>query len=163
MQKSTIYFALLLLFASTGVFAQQPEAMNVQTNAGTEQSILLETIQNIAFVGDALVFTTTLGTFQIPMNDVLNIVFGQKKAGATTDIADVEVNDLHLLLEGNTLTIESGATISALYLVDITCKMLTSQKLSAVNEATITLPNTGVFVLFLETSQGYVARKIIMN
>lgn len=163
MQKITIYLALLLLFVSTGVSAQQPEAMNVQTNAGTEQSILLESIQNVVFVGDALVFTTTSGTFQIPMDDIHNIVFGQKKGGATTDIADVEVNDLHLLLEGNTLTIESGATISALYLVDITGKILASQKLSAVNETTIALPSAGVFVLFLKTSQGYVARKVINN
>jgi hypothetical protein len=163
MQKITIYLALLLLLVPAGVSAQQPEALNVQTNAGTEQSILLESIQNVAFVGDALVFTTTSGTFQIPIDDIYNIVFGQKKGGIATDIADVEMSDSHISLEGNTLTIESGATINALYLVDITGKLLASQKLSAVSKTTITLPNVGAFVLFLETSQGYVARKVIMN
>lgn len=163
MQKITIYLALLLLLVSAGVSAQQPEALNVQTNAATEQSILLESIQNVAFVGDALVFTTTSGTFQIPIDDIYNIVFGQKKGGIATDIADVEMSDSHISLEGNTLTIESGATINALYLVDITGKLLASQKLSAVSKTTITLPNVGAFVLFLETSQGYVARKIVNN
>ena len=163
MQKITIYLALLFLLVSAGVSAQQPEAMNVQTSIGADQSILLEHIKNIEFVENALVFVTTSGSFQIMMDDVQNIVFGKYEGNSTTNIANVAANSIHVLLQDNVLSIESEYAIKALYLVDITGKLIANQKQSSFHDTTITLPTSGVFVLFLETSQGYIARKILNN
>lgn len=163
MQKITIYLSLLLLLLSAGLSAQQPEAMNVQTTIDADQSILLEHIKNIEFVEECLVFITTSGTFQIKMDEIQNIVFGKYEGNSTTNIANVVANDIHILLQDNVLSIESEHAIKALYLVDITGKLIANQKLSSLNQTTITLPTSGVFVLFLETNQGYVARKILNN
>lgn len=163
MQRFAIYLTLLLLLVSAGVSAQHPEAMNVQTSIGVDQSILLEHIKNIEFVEECLVFITTSGTFQIKMDEIQNIVFGKYEGNSTTNIANVVANDIHILLQDNVLSIESEYAIKALYLVDITGKLIANQKLSSLNQTTITLPTSGVFVLFLETSQGYVARKILNN
>ena len=161
MQKITIYLALLLLLVSAGMSGQQPESLQVHKTSGTTQSVSLVSIQHITFEEDVLVLTTSEGTFQLPLNDVDYIVFGEKNVA--TDVENIDADNIRVSLVGNDLAIESDYTINALYLVDITGKLLVSQKLSFTYVATIQLPNSGVFVLFLETSQGYVARKVMMN
>ena len=161
MQKITIYLALLLLLVSAGMSGQQPESLQVHKTSGTTQSVSLVSIQHITFEEDVLVLTTSEGTFQLPLNDVDYIVFGEKNVA--TDVENIDADNIRVSLVGNDLAIESDYTINALYLVDITGKLLVSQKLSSTYVATIQLPNSGVFVLFLETSQGYVARKVMMN
>ena len=157
MKKITIYFILLLCFVSLRALAQEPSTMEVHQTNGVVQSTSLVTIQHITFEVDVLVLTTSEGTFRLPMNDVEYIIFGE----GTTDVENVDVNTTRITQSGNQLHIESEYAIKNLYLVDITGKVLASQKFSAANETTITISGTGVFVLFLETSQGYVAHKII--
>ena len=161
MQKITIYLAMLLFCMSMGVSAQQPEAMNVHQTSGQVQSTLLVSIEHITFEGDVLVLTTSEGTFNLLLSDVDYIAFGEKIL--YTQIENVDTNSLRVSLLGNTLLIESDNVINALYLVDMTGKMLASEKLSSVNEASVVLPHSGAFVLFLETNAGYIARKVIMN
>lgn len=161
MQKITTYLAMLLFCMSMGVSAQQPKAMNVYQTSGQVLSSLLVSIEHITFEGDVLVLTTSEGTFNLPLNDVDYIAFEDKKIATSAETLDV--NSLRVLLFGNTLSIESDYAINAIYLVDITGKMLASEKLSSANEASVVLPYTGVFVLFLETNIGYIARKVIMN
>ena len=160
MQKITIYLALLLLLVPAGVSAQQPESLQVHKTSGTTQSVSLVSIQHITFESDVLVLATSEGTFRLPLNDVEYIAFGEDSSVGTA-VENVDVNTTRITQSGNQLLIESEYTIKNLYLVDMTGKLLDNQKLSSVNEATITLPQSGVFVLFLETSQGYVAHKII--
>lgn len=157
MKKITIYFILLLCFISVRALSQEPSTMEVHQTNGKVQSTSLVTIQHITFEVDVLVLTTSEGTFRLPMNDVEYIVFGE----GTTDVENVDVNTTRITQSGNQLHIESEYAIKNLYLVDITGKVLVNQKISATNEATITVSGTGVFVLFLETNQGYVAHKII--
>ena len=159
MQKITTFLAMLLFCMSMGVSAQQPEAMNVHQTSGQVQSTLLVSIEHITFENDVLVLTTSEGTFNLPLSDVDYIAFGNQY----TNVENVEANSLRILLLGNTLSIESENVITALYLVDMTGKMLASEKLSSVNEASVVLPHSGAFVLFLETNAGYIARKVIMN
>lgn len=161
MQKITIYLAMLLFCMSMGVSAQQPEAMNVHQTSGQVQSTLLVSIEHITFEGDVLVLTTSEGSFNLPLSDVDYIAFGEKIL--YTQIENVDTNSLCVSLLGNTLLIESDNVINALYLVDMTGKMLASEKLSSVNKASVVLPHSGAFVLFLETNAGYIARKVIMN
>ena len=161
MQKITTYLAMLLFCVSMGVSAQQPKAMNVYQTSGQVLSTLLVSIEHITFEGDVLVLTTSEGTFNLPLNDVDYIAFEDKKIATSAETLDV--NSLRVLLFGNTLSIESDYAINAIYLVDITGKMLVSEKLSSANEASVVLPYIGVFVLFLETNIGYIARKVIMN
>ena len=157
MKKITIYFILLLCFVSLRALAQEPSTMKVHQTNGVVQSTSLVSIQHITFESDVLVLATAEGTFRLPLNDVEYIDFGEGK----TAVENVDVNTTRITQLGNQLQIESEYTIKNLYLVDMTGKVLLNQKLSSVNEATITLPQSGVFVLFLETSQGYVAHKII--
>lgn len=161
MQKITTYLAMLLFSVSMGVSAQQPEAMNVHQTSGQIQSTLLVTIEHITFESDVLILTTSEGTFNLPLDEIDFIAFGEKTK--YTHAENVDVNSLHISLLGNTLSIESDYAINTLYIVDLTGKMLENQKLSAVTEANVVVPNSGVYVLFLETSKGYVAHKIIMN
>ena len=159
MQKITIYFALLLLWISAGVSAQQPEALQVHKNNGTVQSAELVIIQHITFEADVLVLTTSEGTFRLPLNDVAYITFDK----SSTAVENIESTATRLFKNGNQLTVECESAINRLYLVDMTGKVLVNQPCSMTNEATVMLPQLGVFVLFLETSQGYIAHKVINN
>ena len=162
MQKSTIYLALLLLLVPAGVSAQQPESLQVHKTSGTTQSVSLLSIQHITFETDVLVLTTSEGTFRLPLNDVEYISFSEG-GSISTAVENVETNATRFFKNGNQLTVECEYAINRLYLVDMTGKVLVNQQCSMANEATIMLPQSGVFVLFLETSQGYVAHKIVNN
>ena len=130
------------------VVAQQPEAMNVHKTSGTTQSVSLVSIQHMTFETDVLVMTTSEGTLRLPVS---------------TAVENSEFTATRLFKNGNQLTVECECAINRLYLVDMTGKVLVNQQCSMTNEATITLPQSGVFVLFSETSQGFVAHKVIMN
>ena len=160
MKKVIIYFTTLLLSIPTWIFAQEPNSLHVQKVDGTVQSASLVSIQYITFEEDVLVLTTSEGEFRLPLDNVDKITFGDNNASA---VEDVNINSIHIYKSGNQLTIESDAAIKHLYLVDISGKVLISDRLASVDTTSITLPNSGVFVLFLETSQGYVARKVIHN
>ena len=162
MQKITIYFALLLLLVPAGVSAQQPESLQVHKTSGTTQSVSLVSIQHITFEADVLVLTTSEGTFRLPLNDVEYITFGEGDS-VSTAVENVETNATRLFKNGNQLTVECEYAINRLYLVDMTGKVLVNQQCSMTTEASVTLPQSGVLVLFLETSQGYVAHKVINN
>ena len=162
MQKITIYFALLLLLVSAGVSAQQPESLQVHKTSGTTQSVSLVSIQHITFEADVLVLTTSEGTFRLPLNDVEYITFGED-GSVSTAVENIESTATRLFKNGNQLTVECESAINRLYLVDMTGKVLLYQPCSMTNEATVTLPQSGVLVLFLETSKGYVAHKVINN
>lgn len=144
------------------VVAQQPEAMNVHKTSGTTQSVSLVSIQHITFETDVLVMTTSEGTFRLPLNEVDYIAFGED-GSVSTAVENSEFTATRLFKNGNQLTVECECAINRLYLVDMTGKVLVNQQCSMTNEATITLPQSGVFVLFSETSQGFVAHKVIMN
>lgn len=159
MQKITIYFALLLLLVSAGMSAQQPEVLHVHKNNGTVQSAELVIIQHITFEADVLVMTTSEGTFRLPLNDVAYICFDK----SSTAVENVESTATRLFKNGNQLTVECEYAINRLYMVDMTGKVLVNQQCSMTNEATVTLPQSGVLVLFLETTQGYIAHKIVNN
>ena len=159
MQRITIYLALLLLLVPAGVSAQQPESLQVHKTSGTTQSVSLVSIQHITFEVDVLVLTTSEGTFRLPLNDVAYISFDK----SSTAVENVEATATRLFKNGNQLTVECESAINRLYLVDMTGKVLVNQQCSMTNEATVMLPQSGVFVLFLETTQGYVAHKVIMN
>ena len=161
MKKNIIYLAISLFSVSTGLLAEEPESMNLYQTDGQVQSTLLVNIEHITFESDVLVLTTSEGTFNLPLDEIDFIAFGEETN--YTHAENVDVNSLHISLLGNTLSIESDYAINTLYLVDLTGKMLENQKLSAVTEAHVVLPNSGVYVLFLETTKGYVAHKIIMN
>ena len=162
MQKITIYFALLLLLVPAGVSAQQPESLQVHKNNGTVQSAELVIIQHITFEADVLVMTTSEGTFRLPLSDVDYIAFGED-GSVSTAVENIESTATRLFKNGNQLTVECEYAINRLYLVDMTGKVLVNQQCSMTTEASVTLPQSGVFVLFLETSQGYIAHKIVNN
>lgn len=158
MKKVIVYFTILLL--SIPVFAQEPSILHVQKVDGMMQSSSLVDIQHITFEEDVLVLTTTEGEFRLPLDNVDKITFGDNNASA---VEDVNINSIHIYKSGNQLTIESDAAIKHLYLVDISGKVLISDRLASVDTTSITLPASGVFVLFLETNQGYIASKVIHN
>ncbi len=160
MQKITIYLAMLLLFVSTGLSAQQPESLQVHKTTGTTQSVSLVSIQHITFEADVLVLTTSEGTFRLPLSDVDYIAFGED-GSVSTAVENIESTATRLFKNGNQLTVECEYAINRLCLVDMTGKVLVNQQCSMTTEASVTLPQSGVFVLFLETTQGYIAHKII--
>ena len=162
MQKITIYLALLLLLVPAGVSAQQPESLQVHKTSGTTQSVSLVSIQHITFEADVLVLTTSEGTFRLPLNDVAYIAFGED-GSVSTAVENIESTATRLFKNGNQLTVKCEYAIYRLYLMDMTGKMLVNQQCRMINEATITLPQSGIFVLFLETTKGYIAIKIVNN
>ena len=159
MKKITIYFILLLCFISVRALSQEPSTMEVHQTNGKVQSTSLVTIQHITFEVDVLVLTTSEGTFRLPLNDVAYISFDK----SSTAVENLEATATRLFNNGNQLTVECESAINRLYLVDMTGKVLVNQQCSMTTEASVTLPQSGVLVLFLETSQGYVAHKVINN
>ena len=162
MQKITIYLALLFLLVSTRISAQMPDAIQLHNANGTTQSVSLVTIQYITFENDVMVLATSEGTFRLSLNDVEYISFGEDSP-ISTAVENVETTATRLFKNGNQLTVECESAINRLYLVDMTGKVLVNQPCSMTNEATVMLPQSGVLVLFLETSQGYIAHKVINN
>lgn len=160
MKKVIIYFTTLLLSIPILIFAQEPSSLHVQKVDGTVLYASLVTIQHITFEEDVLVMTTSEGEFRLPLDDVEKITFSENNTYA---VENVNINSIHISKSGNILTIKSDATIKHLYLVDVSGKVLVNGRLASVDTASITLPASGVFVLFLETSQGYIARKVIHN
>ena len=151
----------MLLCASVFTFGQEPSGLHVQKMDGTTQTALLVTIEKITFEADVLVMTTTEGEFRLPLDDVEKITFGDNDA--STAVENVNTNSIQISKSGNLLSIKSDYAMKHLYLVDMSGKVLVSEKLASVDMTSITLPNSGVFVLFVETSQGYIARKVIHN
>lgn len=160
MKKVIIYFTTLLLSIPTWIFAQEPNSLHVQKVDGTVQSASLVDIQHITFEEDVLVLTTSEGEFRLPLDNVEKITFSDNNTSA---VENVNINSIHISKSGNILAIKSDATIRQLYLVDMSGKVLVSERLASTDTTSIALPDSGVFVLFLETSQGYIARKVIHN
>lgn len=150
----------MLLCASVFTFGQEPSSLHVQKMDGTTQIALLVTIEKITFEEDVLMMTTTEGEFRLPLDDVDKITFGENDVSA---VENVNTNSIHISKSGNLLSIKSDYAIKKLYVVDMSGRVLNGETLASVYEGTITLPNLGVFVLFMETSQGYIARKVINN
>ena len=157
MKKVIVYFIILLLSIPTLIFAQELTTLHVQNVDSTIQSASLVSIKHITFEEDVLVMTTSEGEFRLPLDDVEKITFSDNNTSA---VENVNINSIHISKSGNILTIRSDAAIKHLYLVDMSGKVLVSEKLASVDTTSITMPDFGVFVLFLETSQGYIARKI---
>lgn len=155
MRRNIRYFIPILLFIPTLIFAQEPSSLHVQRVNGMVQSSSLVSIQHITFEKDVLVMTTSEGEFRLPLDDVEKITFSENNTSAVENV------NIHISKLGNILTIKSDAAIMHLYLVDVSGGVLVSNKLASVDTTSITLPASGVFVLFLETSQGYIARKVI--
>ena len=153
-------FALffLALFATSATYAQN--ALNVYRNNGNVKSTALVNIKKITFEDSKLVFNTTTGIFRIPLKDVDYMLFGNVISSSVDNLTQPEVK---LTFQGNLLTVKSQAEINNLYLLDMTGKMIAAQKLSATTETSLAVPTSGVFVLFLETTQGYAAHKIMLN
>ena len=151
----------MLLCASVFMLGQEPSSLHVQKMDGTTQTALLVTIEKITFEEDVLVMTTTEGEFRLPLDDVEKITFGENDA--STAVENVNTNSIHISKSGNLLSIKSDYAIKKLYVVDMSGRVLNGETLASVYEGTITLPNLGVFVLFMESSQGYIARKVINN
>ena len=160
MKKVIVYFTTLLLSIPTLMFAQEPSSLHVQKVDGAVQSASLVNIQRITFEENVLVMTTSEGEFRLPLDDVEKITFSDNNTSA---VENVNINSILISKSGNILTIKSDATIKHLYVVDMSGKVLISDRLASVDTTSITLPASGVFVLFLETSQGYIARKVIHN
>ena len=160
MKKVIIYFTTLLLSIPILIFAQESSSLHVQKVDGTVLYASLVTILHITFEEDVLVMTTSEGEFRLPLDDVEKITFSENNTSA---VENVNINSIHISKSGNILTIKSDAAIKHLYLVDVSGKVLVNDRLASVDTTSITLPASGVFVLFLETSQGYIARKVIHN
>ena len=160
MRKDIVYLTFLLLSIPTLIFAQETNSLLVQKVDATVQSTLLVSIHRITFEENVLVMTTSEGEFRLPLDDVEKITFSENNTSA---VENVNINSIHISKSSNILTIKSDAAIKHLYLVDMSGKVLVSERLASVDMTNLILPNSGVFILFLETSQGYIARKVIHN
>ena len=157
---AVLYIVVLLLCLPTVILAQEPSSLHVQKMDGITQTTLLITIEKITFEADVLVMTTSEGEFRLPLDDVEKITFGENDVSA---VENVNTSSICISKSGNLLSIKSDYAIKKLYVVDMSGRVLNGETLASVYEGTITLPNLGVFVLFMETSQGYIARKVINN
>lgn len=155
--KTYVIALLLFLFLCPYVYAQAQEALHVQKMDGTEQFASLVTIQRITFEEDVLVMITSEGEYRLPLDNIEKITFNDNSSA----IENVNTNSIQISKSGNQLIIESDNAMEQLYLVDVSGKVIVSDRLASVNTTSITLPNSGVFVLFLKTSKGYIAKKVI--
>lgn len=154
---------VLLLSLSIEILAQQSEEINIITKTGSDQIVQIEEIINIEFVNDELIFVTNSTSFSIPIDNIDNILFGPRIGTNVNDLVEVDSDDVRISFLENQLLINSESAIKSLYLVDITGKVLVSKKINSATQAQITLPNGNVFVLVLDTNEGYFAHKLIVN
>jgi hypothetical protein len=157
MKQIVICLTLLLSLFATSVWAQELDSLHIILEEGSAQSASLVSIEHITFETDKIVLTTSEGIFRLSLSEVDRICFS--KGGTSVD--DIVTSTTEVFKRGDVLTVRCGCAIHRLYLVDMTGKVLLNQAIASVSEATIHLPSAGVMVLFLETSKGYVARKIV--
>ena len=124
----------MLLCASVFMLGQEPSSLHVQKMDGTTQIALLVTIEKITFEADVLVLKTSEGEFRLPMGDIRAIRFGPDD----TAIEDVETSAIRITKHGNQLQIECDCAIQQLYLVDMSGKVLVSQRIALVDTTSIT-------------------------
>lgn len=154
---------VLLLFMSIEILAQQSEEINIITKTGSDQIVQIEEIINIEFVNDELIFVTNSTSFSIPIDNIDNILFGPRTETNVHDLVKVDSNDVCISFLEDQLLINSESAIKSLYLIDITGKVLMSKKTNSAMQAQITLPHGNVFILLLDTNEGYFTRKLIIN
>ncbi len=154
---------VLLLFMSIEILAQQSEEINIITKTGSDQIVQIEEIINIEFVNDELIFVTNSTSFSIPIDNIDNILFGPRTETNVHDLVEVDSNDVCISFLEDQLLINSESAIKSLYLIDITGKVLMSKKTNSAMQAQITLPHGNVFILLLDTNEGYFTRKLIIN
>lgn len=154
---------VLLLFMSIEILAQQSEEINIITKTGSDQIVQIEEIINIEFVNDELIFVTNSTSFSIPIDNIDNILFGPRTETNVHDLVEVDSNDVCISFLEDQLLINSESAIKSLYLIDITGKVLMSKKTNSAMQAQITLPHGNVFILLLNTNEGYFTRKLIIN
>ena len=157
MNKITFLLVLFLSGLVLPICSQKPITLDVSQSNDSVHTISLVKIQRVTFQGKILLITTSEGIFRLPLNDIDYITFGI----GDTAVENIELTKTRITLIGDQLHIESEHAIKNLYLVDMTGKMLINKKLSSQCETTITLPQTGAWVIFLDTTKGYIARKII--
>ncbi|MBO5960333.1 MAG: T9SS type A sorting domain-containing protein [Paludibacteraceae bacterium] len=162
MKKFVIYWVLFLLLPIR-LWAQDPESMKVKTSDGREKSVSLVHVKNIECLDNALRIVTSSGTFQFSLDEVQSITFNTQST--VTNSSELVSEGTQVLLVEDALLIESECAINAFHLFDMNGKMLMRQKVNTQYQMSISLSgvNPGVFVLFLETTHGYVTRKIIYN
>lgn len=153
---------IMLLLLSSKLLAQQPNQITIQSVYGDDTSVLIEEIINIKFQQNALLFVTTSTSFLIPIEDINNIVFNQHEIESSVENIMEQAN-INLSLSGNQLSIQSQYAIQSLFLIDMAGKMLINNKVPSATQTVITLPYQGAFVLLLQTTSGYIARKIMHN
>lgn len=153
---------IMLLLLSSKLLAQQPNQITIQSVYGDDTSVLIEEIINIKFQQNALLFVTTSTSFLIPIEDINNIVFNQHEIESNVENIMEQAN-INLSLSGNQLSIQSQYAIQSLFLIDMSGKMLINNKVPSATQTVITLPYQGAFVLLLQTTSGYIARKIMHN
>jgi hypothetical protein len=154
---------VLLLFMSIEILAQQSEEINIITKTGSDQIVQIEEIINIEFVNDELIFVTNSTSFSIPIDNIDNILFGPRTETNVHDLVEVDSDDVRISFLEDQLLINSESAIKSLYLIDITGKVLVSKKINSATQAQITLPHGNVFILLLDTNEGYFTRKLIIN
>ena len=154
---------VLLLFMSIEILAQQSEEINIITKTGSDQIVQIEEIINIEFVNDELIFVTNSTSFSIQIDNIDNILFGPRTETNVHDLVEVDSNDVCISFLEDQLLINSESAIKSLYLIDITGKVLMSKKTNSAMQAQITLPHGNVFILLLDTNEGYFTRKLIIN
>lgn len=154
---------VLLLFMSIEILAQQSEEINIITKTGSDQIVQIEEIINIEFVNDELIFVTNSTSFSIPIDNIDNILFGPRTETNVHDLVEVDSDDVCISFLEDQLLINSESAIKSLYLIDITGKVLMSKKTNSAMQAQITLPHGNVFILLLDTNEGYFTRKLIIN
>lgn len=154
---------VLLLFMSIEILAQRSEEINIITKTGSDQIVQIEEIINIEFVNDELIFVTNSTSFSIPIDNIDNILFGPRTETNVHDLVEVDSNDVCISFLEDQLLINSESAIKSLYLIDITGKVLMSKKTNSAMQAQITLPHGNVFILLLDTNEGYFTRKLIIN
>lgn len=157
--KKCIIFTMLLC-VSLFAFGQEPTSVYIQKEDGTTQTALLVAIEKITFEADMLLLKTSEGEFHLPLDNIDKITFA---GNTTTTVENVQSNAIRFLLSDDQLTIESDYAIKHLYVVNISGQVLINKTLTSVNKASVTLPNSGVFVMCLKTNQGYLVRKVIRN
>ena len=142
--------------------AASGDTLIIDKNDGSlVDKILLNNIQQLSFSNENLSVETLSGSEVYAFDDIAKLLF---KDGSTTGIHNPTVDMLVSFTPAGDMTVESSVAIKALTVFSIDGKMIFKQQYGGVKtQCTVSLQNSaaGVYLLWVETNQGIVVKKIV--
>jgi len=131
-----------------------------KSNGSSAEKTLLDNIEQLTFSGGNLTVELVSGSYNYSFSDIAQLTFDQM----TTGINNLQAQGLEVIVYVNSegsIEVKCAAEIKSLTLFTVDGKTIATVK--TWRAASLPRPPAGVYLLAVETTQGTVVKKLIIN